>query len=277
MIYKSIRKLAGKMLRGVERFKASLILYFAYFINQVGVKFTILSRRVVRAYLGRVQRDSVGVRIEAYAELHAKINHELQRQKKAFPEFLYFKGFPYQALDILNIFGARPTEIRYKDYGLDEILDKDDLILDIGANCGFMSIYSALRTGCRAVCIDHNEYMLNIGQHVSEYLGLESKINWTGERFQEYSSEEKFTVVFSFAAHWTDDGGYRVGLIEHLKKIHSLMATDGVLVFESHTSDIGDRDFFNNMESVRDHFQWDGSVLLEDKTRELFIMKKISD
>jgi hypothetical protein len=117
--------------------------------------------------------------------------------------------------------------------------------------------------------------MLNIGRHTAEYLGVDDKIEWSDERFQDYSSTELFTVVFSFAAHWTDDEGYRVSLVEHLKRIHSLLAKNCVLVFESHTADIGNEKFHQDMEVMRSYYSWDGSKLLEDSTRELFVMRKL--
>lgn len=276
MVFKKLlRKIYSFSYGNVNKFRVAALLYIANTLNVVGVKLVILSRKFVRARLGRVQRDCVGWRIESLEKLHSSIKHEIKMQKKEFPHFLYFGGFPYQALDMVNIFGARPTEIRYAQYGLDDMIGKDDRILDIGANCGFMVVYAAFRSGCRAVCIDHNQYMLNIGRHTAEYLGVEDNIEWSDARFQDFVPTEPFSVVFSFAAHWTDDEGYRVSLDTHLKRIHSMMAKNGVLVFESHTADIGNEQFYRDMKAMRHHYSWEGSKLLEDGTRELFIMRKL--
>ena len=275
MLKNLLRKIYTFFYGNLSQLRMNTLLYAAYFLNGAGIKLIILSRRLVRKRLGRVQRDCVGWRIESYEKLHSNIKHELEMQKKEFPHFLYFGGYPYQALDIVNIFGARPTEIRYADYGLDDLIGKGDRILDIGANCGFMAVYASFKTGCRAVCIDHNKYMLNIGRHTAQYLGVADKIEWSDERFQDYSSAELFTVVFSFAAHWTDDEGYRVSLVTHLKRIHAMLAENGVLVFESHTADIGNEKFHRDMETMRPYFSWEGSKLLEDSTRELFVMRRL--
>jgi len=80
--------------------------------------------------------------------------------------------------------------------------------------------------------------------------------------------------VFSFATHWTDDKNYRVHLTEHLQRIHAMLAPGGLLVFESHTTDVGDATFYSTLEGLRDRFTWTGSKLVGNGSRELFIMRK---
>lgn len=206
--------------------------------------------------------------------MHRAVNDELIRQRQNYPHFIYEQGYLYQALHSVGIFGSRSTETRFMDYGLADIIHAGDRILDIGCNCGFMLVHTAYRTGCTGDGIDINPHMINIGKHVAEFLGLTDKINLYAERFQDFQPAEKYNVIFSFASHWTDDEQLRPDFDEYMKQIHSLLASGGMLVFESHTADIDNPEFDRQMDRQREWFDWQGSKLLYNRRRGLYIMQR---
>ncbi|HNQ95817.1 MAG TPA: class I SAM-dependent methyltransferase [Anaerolineales bacterium] len=209
-------------------------------------------------------------------QLHRAIDRELAKQKSEYPHFIYEQGYLYQAYHSLGIFGSRSTETRFDDYGLADLIHPGDRVLDIGCNCGFMLIHTAYRTGCSGEGIDINPYMINIGKHVAEFLGLSSKVNLDAKRFQDFQPTGMYNAIFSFASHWTDDEQLRPDFGEYMKQIHALLAPGGVLVFESHTADIDNPAFDSHMERQREWFDWNGSKLLYNRQRGLYIMRKKS-
>lgn len=244
-------------------------------LNRLGIRLMSMSRAPVRLINAHVTEFSSDRYIYDLPGLHAKIRDILSRQKKQYEHYSYFDGQPYQSLAMLGIFGERPSEERFVKYGLSEIIDRQDRILDIGCNCGFMAIVTAYRTGCNAVGIDINPYMIEIGNAVVRYLGLESKVDLRAGRFQDYTSDSKFSVVFSFATHWTDDGNYRVGLSEHFARIAALLNDSGVLVFETHSADVGQKKFYDALQEARSIFEFDGKAgVVENGTREFYVMRK---
>ena len=249
---------------------------FGHIMTGLGVFCLVLARR----YVLQINRHCTDERSDVFVPqkriLHQKVNAVLARQRRDYASYMYFYGQPYQSLGILDIFGERPSEERFDIYGLKDIVTKEDTILDIGCNCGFMGIITAYRTGCRVEGIDINPYMIEIGQLCADYLRLSDRVSLKAQRFQEYSGAGKFSVVFSFATHWTDDENYRVDLVEHLSKIHSFLQPGGTLVFESHAADVGVPEFYASLERVRHLFSWDGiHCNVDSDTRELYIMKRL--
>lgn len=246
-------------------------LWLGYRVNSLGLAMQTWGRRLI---LGLYPELTGETYYRDLHKLHQDIDRELDRQRREYPHFIYEDGYPYQALHSLGIFGSRSTETRFVDYGLADIIHTGDRILDIGCNCGFMLIHTAYRTGCVGDGIDINPHMINIGKLVSEFLGLQRKINLYAERFQDFQPTGSYNVIFSFASHWTDDLQLRPDFDQHIKRIHSLLTPDGVLVFESHTADIDNPKFDRQMERQREWFDWQGSKLLYNRRRGLYIMRK---
>ena len=253
--------------------RRGLAVGFGNRLNAIGVACMVAGRRIV-AWLNETFTDAKSDRrILGLPALHAEIRRILERQRAQYPHRAYFEGHPYQSLATLGIFGERPTEERFDIYGLRDVLRPGDTILDIGCNCGFMALYAAYRTGCRATGIDINPFMIEIGQRCAEYLGLQDRLSLIAGRFQEFAPRERYSVVFSFATHWTDDGNYRVKLPEHLARIHGLLQPGGLLVFESHVVDVGNTEFYAALDSVKDRFEWNGKGLTDNGHREVYLMR----
>ena len=253
--------------------RTALGLRVASALNRLGVRLLIGAREIVSLINEHVTDAKSDSRIRNLGTLHEQIRRILERQKKEYPHYSYFYGHPYQSFATLGIFGERPTEERFDVYRLRELLGPEDSVLDIGCNCGFMAIYASYRTGCRATGIDINPFMIEIGQRSAEYLEIADRVKLVAGRFQEYQPAERFSVVFSFATHWTDDGNYRVELTEHLKRIHALLKPGGLLVFESHCADVGQAAFYEALESMRGWFDWSERILSDNAQREVYLMR----
>lgn len=244
-------------------------------INSLGVRQMVWARGLVRMINAHTTDGESDRFIYDLPLLHREIADILERQKKEYPHYSYFYGHPYQSLGILGIFGERASDERFDVYGLAKHVGPDDVVLDIGCNCGFMSILTAYRTGCRVVGIDINPYMIEIGRAVAKYLRVDDRVELRAERFQDLQPDRKFSVVFSFATHWTDDRNYRVELLHHLGRISEFLGERGLLVFESHAADVGVEEFYKSMEAARSMFDYDGrAAYVDNGTRELYLMRK---
>jgi SAM-dependent methyltransferase len=155
------------------------------------------------------------------------------------------------------------------------LIHESDTILDIGCNCGFMLIYASYRKGCSGDGIDINPFMINIGRAVTDFLELSHKIRLFQDSFLLFQPTKKYSVIFSFAAYWTDDGLLRPDFDLYMRKMHELLYDGGIIIFETHSNDANNPEFHKKMENFRDIFSFDKGILLDNNERELFFLKKI--
>jgi len=246
--------------------------FLAYRINALSIRFLHLSHALVSRHLYPLERESYTAELVV---LHKKIQRELRAQRREYNRHRYAYGHPYQGLATLGVFGARSTEVRWNKYGLQKFLKPHYTILDIGCNCGFMSLYSVFRVGCKADAVDINPYMLNIGRHCAELLRLQEDIRFICSDFTKFKAERTYDVVFSFAAHHTEDGQHCPNVRDYLARIHSLLAPDGLLVFESHGYDIENTEFRRQMQDAETLFQVVQQKSLFCGQRELFYFRAL--
>ncbi|MCM8594225.1 cyclopropane-fatty-acyl-phospholipid synthase family protein [Accumulibacter sp.] len=263
-------------LSGLKHLVRHAMVALAYRLHGVGILSLVAARRLVRL----TERHTIDTSSDRFVMelpgLQRRIRQELLRQRREYDSYAYFHGYPYQALAILDVFGERGTEERFDAYDLARLIGRDDYVLDIGCNCGFMALYAAFRTGCRADGIDINPHMIRIGQHCTEFLRLQDRVHLMAQPFQDFAPGQPYTVVLSFATHWTDDRNYRVRLQDHLLRIHGMMVDGGLLVFESHSTDVGNPQFYAALEEMRAHFTWEGPRPMARSTRELYLMRRIA-
>jgi len=256
-----------------EKYRARIASLAAY-LNKIGLSLIVRSRKLVH-FLNAEMTDAEAERfIVNLPALHRKIQEILAAQRRDYSHLKYFYGQPYQGLALLGIFGERPTEERFDTYGLADLIGKDDTVLDIGCNCGFVGLIAAYRTGCRVVGVDINPHMVEIGRVCADYLRLSDRVRLEAARIQDYKSDQPVSAVFSFATHWTDDGNYRVTIDEHMQRIHGMLKPGGLLVFESHCADVVNPVFHEKMESIRSLFDHDGGRKIENGTRLVYIMRR---
>ncbi len=152
------------------------------------------------------------------------------------------KGEIYQSFKELNIKGQRPTQTRFSIYKLDNYLNKNTKILDIGCNIGFFSLYVAKKT-LLVDGVEYNNELAKIANITKNYLG---RFNCTffPESFTDFKTERKYNVIFSFAVH------YWIGmnLNKYGKTLRALLEDNGIVIFESQRLDTIDNDFEKHVE-----------------------------
>jgi len=267
---------ARRALSKIKQHVRHAMIAVASLLHRFGVFMIVAARKLVRLTEMHTIDETSDRFIIELPELHRKIRHELKLQSREYDSYSYFHGYPYQSLGILQVFGERGTEERFDAYNLAELIKSSDHVLDIGCNCGFLAIYSAFRTGCSADGVDINPYMIRVGQYCAHYLQMTDRVRLVAGSFLDYKPARLYTVVLSFATHWTDDGNYRVQLQDHLLRIHAMMDADGLLIFESHSADVDNPEFYAALEEMRPYFSWDGSRLMARGTRELYMMRRIA-
>ncbi len=245
-------------------------------LNRLGLYFQAQARRGLGAIYpdGRfsAQHDFVA---SEYALQH-KVADVLARYQADPTAYKYFYGQPYQGLGIAGIFGDRLTDYRFDEYELRKFVRSGDRVLDIGCNCGFISVVCSYRTGCHSTGIDINPYMIEIGSLAAEHLRVADLVDLKAGRLQDFSPGPVFDVVLSFATHWTDDNNYRVSLDDHMGRMASYLKSGGLLIFETHCNDVGNAEFYAALDAVRDRFSFEKLYKRTDSdTRELYVMKRI--
>jgi len=244
----------------------------AYRCNSLAIGLLQRSRSLITGRFYAFETESY---VADLTGLHKKIDQELKRQRKEYKCLRYSFGYPYQALNTLGVFGARSTEDRWATYDLSKYITTEQTILDIGCNCGFMSLYAVYRTGCKADAIDINPFMLNIGRHCAEMLRVDDHIRFICSDFAMYQEERQYGVVFSFAAHHTEDKRHRPDLPAYFERIHRLLLPGGLLIFESHGYDANNPEFQQRIRSMGDLFDIQEHRLLFGGNRDLFYFRRL--
>jgi 2-polyprenyl-3-methyl-5-hydroxy-6-metoxy-1,4-benzoquinol methylase len=144
----------------------------------------------------------------------------------------YVDGYAYQGSGRLGISGVKPTEIRLAGWAVDDILVPGARVLDIGSNCGFLSLEIA-RTVARVEAIEYNPYLVLVAHAAQDSLGVEN-VNFACGDFTDHAFRPGFDVVLSFANHQTIDRHMTMPFIDYVAKIHALLRPGGTLLFESH-------------------------------------------
>ena len=169
-------------------------------------------------------------------ELHSKLKKHLEEQNIKWNHFIYSKqdGF-YQGLDEIKIKGSRSSEKRFEEYNIEKYLSKDKAILDIGSNCGFFSIFIS-RFVKNVVGVEINPYLVSIANDTQNYLNI-TNAAFLSSSFEEFQTNKKFDIICSFATDSTIDDNTKFSFKEYIKKIKSLLTSDGLLIFESQAID----------------------------------------
>ena len=157
------------------------------------------------------------------AELHKSLNKSFHRYSKEFG-----RGKFYQGLKSIFIEGQRPTEERFKAYGMKKFLKKNFRVLDIGSNCGFFSLY--VSQFVKSVDgIEKDPHMAEVANKTKKYLKVKNCAFYRSA-FEEFRLGKKYDCIMSFAVH------SRVGhsLEGYLGMLDRILNKNGILVIESH-------------------------------------------
>ena len=126
----------------------------------------------------------------------------------------------------------KPTVQRMRNYAIYDLLNKEQSVLDIGGNCGFLAIHVAGYVK-EVDAIELNPYLNKIGEDTAQYLRVKNARFMTAD-FASYDMQKKYDVVFSLSNHHTIDGNLNMGFLRYSEKIFNLLKPGGFLFFESH-------------------------------------------
>lgn len=158
------------------------------------------------------------------------LKHIKQIRKEGQPDFGTIEF--YQSLERIGLPGTRPTLYRIIKYGLEKILSKEQEVLDIGCNSGFLDLTVA--TLVKSVeGIEYDNVLVQIAKEVKEYLGV-NNISFVNDDFNMWYAnritEKKYDVIFSFAIHhWL-----KLAPIDYAQRLNSLLKDNGYICLESH-------------------------------------------
>jgi len=171
-----------------------------------------------------------------FDELHKKLKKHLDDQSENWNSFVYAKklGF-YQGFDEIGVEGCRPTEKRFSRYHIEKYLSKTQNALDIGCNCGFLTIYIS-RLISHIDGVEINPYLVNIANDTSDFLKV-TNTTFYSSSFEDYNTENKYDVIFSLANDETIDGNTKFSFKEYVDKILNLLNDEGYLMFETVSPD----------------------------------------
>ena len=162
---------------------------------------------------------------------HQEIFGHLYRQNLNWSN-TYCHGYAYQGFERIGISGIKPTETRMQEYNIDDYISKSMRILDIGSNCGFMSLY--LSEKCSHVdALELNPYLTLIGKNTSKHLNI-NNVSFIEDDFFEFIPDKKYDVCFSLANHATIDEKLQMKFEDYIAKIFYLLNDNGYLFFETH-------------------------------------------
>lgn len=223
----------------------------------------------------RIYQDSShqrGSRLDAFLKIHER----LIAQGQSDLPYVYETGYLYQGIDSLGLMGSRDAEERYHSYEFYNHLTPGSTILDVGANCGFMGLFVARNLGCHAVCVDHNAFMLDVGKIMAEYYGVGERMSFSATPIQEMQASAH-DAVFSFASHWTDEGGIRNALQDHFALLMSFLEPGGRIFFESHCNDLTDENYETTIAQVQAEFGLEIRFrrLLDNDTRDYIVFQHV--
>tara|TARA_B110001454_G_scaffold144320_1_gene133985 strand:+ start:2028 stop:2696 length:669 start_codon:yes stop_codon:yes gene_type:complete len=195
-----------------------------------------------------------------FEKLHEKLIGYINEQRVNWDSFVYAKdnGF-YQGFAEIGIDGCRPTEKRFDRYKIENYLSKDFRGLDIGCNCGFLTIFTS-RYFKEIIGVEINPYLIKIADETKDFLDVKNT-TFLNSSFENYESDQKFDVIFSLANDETIDGNTKFTFKEYISKIYELLIEDGLLMFETVAPDTFEpRLFIPKLEFLKEKF-----IILEDR------------
>ena len=193
-------------------------------------------------------------------ELQKKLRIHADEQIEKWDSFVYAQqnGF-YQGFEEIGIDGCRPTEKRFARYQIEKYLSKDKMVLDIGCNCGFLTIYLS-RFLKHIDGVELNPFLTNIGKDTKEFLG-EKNVEFHTSSFEEFKTDKKYEIIFSLANDDTIDGNTKFTFNEYIKKIQELIQPKGILMWETISPDTYDPKLFEPKRKILE----EKFILLEER------------
>tara|TARA_B100000029_G_scaffold282684_1_gene276567 strand:+ start:265 stop:930 length:666 start_codon:yes stop_codon:yes gene_type:complete len=168
-------------------------------------------------------------------QLHKKLRRHLENQEMNWDSHVYGQEIFYQGFDRIGITGCRPTEKRFQRYDILDFLSKEKSALDIGSNCGFLTLhFSDYLKSIDGV--ELNPFLVSIANDTKSFLNI-TNTQFTCSSFEDFRTEKQYDLIFSFANDSTIDGNTKFNFMEYILKVYNLLPSSGLLVFESQAQD----------------------------------------
>ena len=137
----------------------------------------------------------------------------------------------YQSSARRGVRGKRSTADRVEIYGLREILCRHMRVLEIGCNCGFLTLEMARLAG-HVTAFDVDPNYIALGTMVQRHFRL-TNVAFQTAQVETFRPSERFDCVVSCAVH----GWITLPFGAYIQHLRSMLAPGGFLVFESHELD----------------------------------------
>jgi SAM-dependent methyltransferase len=134
----------------------------------------------------------------------------------------------YQAWNKIELVGQRPTERRFKVYGLDRWVNHKSRVLDLGCNIGCMSLRIA-EVAKRVDGIEHSDRFIKIANLIKIYTTTEN-CHFHLTTFESYKYCQQFDLVLALAIYPNSLKGF-IKMAENI--FRRALRLDGVLLLES--------------------------------------------
>lgn len=206
-------------------------------------------------------------------ELQIKID-ELKRQLLKYGGG-FGRGKFYQSLEgvVDSADAQRPTTERLESYHVLDVIDGNSKVLDIGSNCGFVSLTVAKKAN-NVLGIEASSELINIS-NIAKEITEQTNCEFKKIKFNDFNTTERYDVILALAVH----GWVRMTFRSFVDKVVGLMTEDSYLMFESH--DINkvryDLDIDVKVNYLLEHFEIIHTDLIKDDkaiSRKFYLMKR---
>jgi len=188
-----------------------------------------------RIYFDDDEIDSIRSKYQALLkniDIKAVLTSILKREKQYFG-----RGEFYQSCEEIGFPGQRPTGKRYEIYGLKNHLESSLDILDIGCNCGFLTLLIAKEVKS-ATGVEISDSLVEIGQITQVYLGR-TNVYFRKGNFNKMQFNKKYDFIFSFAVHhWLGTNMKKFGI-----RLNKMLNPGGKILLESQNINTVDTDW----------------------------------
>jgi|GEM_PF-5942616 len=203
-------------------------LYFKLDTLTTKIEFTGDTRNSTNWFIYNFEKEDYKLIEQKYEEIKASIdikllledifNRELKNENRQ--QF-------YQSQPDLGITGMRSTLDRFRDYQLENFLNKDHDVLEIGCNVGFFSNYVAKYVKT-IKGIDVKPLFCEIGKVTSSYLDYHNT-NFKTSDFINYETIKEYDAIFSFEVH----DYLNLPLKEYLERLAAMLNPNGFILLEN--------------------------------------------
>ncbi len=179
---------------------------------------------------------------EALLALHDRLRSLSRASSQDYGTYGFYQGFW-----ALRLPGQRPVEARLESYGLTDRLDDGMDVLDIGCNCGFLSLSVAPHV--RSVTgVEIDPRMVEVARHAAGHLG-QGNVAFQQGSFKDFlarstAAGRRFDAVIATAVHM------HVGLdiATFGAAVAELLRPGGMVLLESQDLRLVDWDFADKLE-----------------------------